>query len=71
MTALPHPSQPVDPWLWARTATETLVAGLDPAGLALRQHRPAKGPLWAFTEAMRIAMSALGSMGEPPAAPPG
>lgn len=36
MTALLHPSQPVDPWLWARTATETLVAGLDPAGLALR-----------------------------------
>jgi PAS domain S-box-containing protein len=38
---------------------------------ALRQHRPAKGPLSAFTEAMRIAMAALASMGEPPAAPSG
>jgi phenylacetate-coenzyme A ligase PaaK-like adenylate-forming protein len=35
MSALRHTSPPVDPWLWARTATETLLAGLDPGGMAL------------------------------------
>jgi PAS domain S-box-containing protein len=33
---------------------------------ALRQHRPVKSPLAAFTESMRIAMGALRDMGEPP-----